>query len=50
MDNKKIVNLDLFVKSKDVKIFFGEYNGFQRFDIYKHNFAKIIEKLMRQAF
>lgn len=50
MNNKKIVDLNLFVKSKDIKIFFGEYNGFQRYDIYKHNFSKIIERLMRQAF
>lgn len=50
MNDRKIVDLNLFVKSKDIKIFFGQYNGFQRYDIYKHNFSKIIERLMRQAF
>lgn len=50
MNGKKIVDLNLIVKSKDIKIFFGEYNGFQRYDVYKHNFSKIIERLMRQAF
>lgn len=50
MNDRKIVDLNLFVKSKDIKIFFGQYNGFQRYDIYKHNFSKIIERVMRQAF
>ncbi len=50
MSNKKIVNLDLIVKPKDTKIFLGEYNGFQRYDIYHQPFAKVIERSMRQAF
>lgn len=32
------------------KIFFGEYSGFQRFDVYKYPFAKSIEESMRNAF
>ncbi len=47
---RKIVNLDLEVPIKDIKIFLGLYNGFQRYDVYKHPFAKIIERSMRQAF
>ncbi|MGL5630351.1 MAG: ribonucleotide-diphosphate reductase subunit beta [Mycoplasmoidaceae bacterium] len=46
----KIVNLNLLVEKKDIKIFLGKYNGFQRYDIYIHDFAKIIERKMRQAF
>ena len=49
-DFKKIVDLDKEVQLKDIKIFLGEYNGFQRYDVYKHPFAKIIERSMRQAF
>lgn len=47
---KKLVNLDLIVKPKNIKIFLGEYNGFQRYDIIKYPFAKQIEANMRQAF
>lgn len=47
---KKLVNLDLIVKPKDIKIFLGNYNGFQRYDIIKYPFAKQIEANMRQAF
>ena len=43
-DFKKIVDLDKEVQLKDIKIFLGEYNGFQRYDVYKHPFAKIIER------
>lgn len=50
MNEKKIVDLDLEVPIKDIKIFLGKYNGFQRYDIYKHPFAKVIERAMRQAF
>lgn len=48
--DKKIVDLNLIVPVKDIKIFLGKYNGFQRYDIYKHPFSKIIERSMRQAF
>ena len=34
----------------ETKIFFGEYSGFQRYDVYKYPFAKNIEEKMRQAF
>lgn len=47
---KKLVDLNLIVKPKDIKIFLGEYNGFQRYDIIKYPFAKTIEANMRQAF
>ncbi len=50
MKKNKIVDLDLVVKIKDIKIFLGNYNGFQRYDVYKHPFSKIIERNMRQAF
>ncbi len=50
MKNKKIVDLDLIVPVKDTRIFLGKYNGFQRYDIYKHPFSKAIERSMRQAF
>ena len=46
----KLLNLDLIVKPKDIKIFLGKYNGFQRYDIIKYPFAKQIEANMRQAF
>lgn len=46
---KKLVNLDKNTK-KQSKIFFGEYNGFQRYDVIKYPFAKQIEANMRQAF
>ena len=46
----KIVDLNLIVKKKDIKIFLGKYNGFQRYDVYIHEFAKIMERKMRQAF
>lgn len=48
--DKKIVDLNLIVPIKDIKIFLGKYNGFQRYDIYKHPFSKVIERSMRQAF
>lgn len=47
---KKLVDLNLKTKFKNQKIFLGEYNGFQRYDRYKHDFSKIIERKMRQAF
>lgn len=47
---KKLIDLDLIVKPKDIKIFLGKYNGFQRYDIIKYPFAKQIEANMRQAF
>ncbi len=47
---KRLINLDKNPKVAKQKIFFGEYNGFQRYDIYKNNFSKIIERAMRQAF
>ncbi|MDE6289810.1 MAG: ribonucleotide-diphosphate reductase subunit beta [Ureaplasma sp.] len=46
---KKLVDLEKNTK-KQSKIFFGEYNGFQRYDIIKYPFAKQIEANMRQAF
>ncbi len=46
----KLVDLDKKVPISETKILLGEYNGFQRYDIYHHNFAKQIERLMRQAF
>lgn len=46
----KIVDLNLVVKPKDIKILFGKYNGFQRYDIIKYPFAKTMEQKMRQAF
>ena len=50
MKKNKIVDLGLVVSIKDIKIFLGKYNGFQRYDVYKHPFSKVIEKSMRQAF
>ncbi len=47
---KKLIDLDLIQKPKDIKIFLGKYNGFQRYDIIKYPFAKQIEANMRQAF
>lgn len=47
---KKLLDLNLIVKPKDIKIFLGKYNGFQRYDITKYPFAKQIENNMRQAF
>ncbi len=47
---KRLINLDKNPKISKQKIFFGEYNGFQRYDIYKNNFSKVIERAMRQAF
>lgn len=47
---KMLVNLDQHVPVEKQTIFFGKYNGFQRYDIYKNSFAKIIERSMRQAF
>lgn len=47
---KKLVDLDLIVKPKDIRIFLGQYNGFQRYDVIKYPFAKQIEANMRQAF
>lgn len=46
----KLVELNLNVKPKDIKIFLGKYNGFQRYDLVKYPFAKQIEANMRQAF
>ncbi len=50
MKNKNLVNLNLNVPILKQRIFFGKYNGFQRYDIYKNNFSKVIERAMRQAF
>ena len=47
---KKIVDLELIVPIDNQKIFFGSYNGFQRYDIYKNKITKNIERSMRQAF
>lgn len=48
--NKKLVNLNERPIVSKQTIFFGKYNGFQRYDIYRNNFAKVIERSMRQAF
>lgn len=50
MKGKKLVNLNVNVPIEKQKIFFGKYNGFQRYDFYKNNFSKVIERAMRQAF
>ncbi|MGL4647552.1 MAG: ribonucleotide-diphosphate reductase subunit beta [Mycoplasmoidaceae bacterium] len=50
MQKNKLVDLNLVVPTKDIRIFLGQYNGFQRYDVYKHPFSKIIERNMRQAF
>lgn len=47
---KILVNLNQHTPIEKQTIFFGKYNGFQRYDIYKNSFAKIIERSMRQAF
>ena len=47
---RNLINLEKNIKITKQKIFFGEYNGFQRYDIYKNNFSKVIERAMRQAF
>lgn len=47
---KKLLDLNIFVKPKDIRIFLGKYNGFQRYDVIKYPFAKQIENNMRQAF
>ncbi|MDE5617529.1 MAG: ribonucleotide-diphosphate reductase subunit beta [Ureaplasma sp.] len=47
---EKLVELNWNVKPKDIKIFLGKYNGFQRYDLVKYPFAKQIEANMRQAF
>lgn len=46
----KLINLNKQTNLQDQKIFFGEYNGFQRYDMYANNFSKVIERAMRQAF
>ncbi len=50
MKEKKLVNLNLNIPINKQRIFFGKYNGFQRYDFYKNNFSKVIERAMRQAF
>lgn len=40
----------LLTNPSNLKIFFGEYSGFQRYDFYKYSFAKRIEEQMRNAF
>ncbi len=45
---KRLVSL--IKKDKNNRIFFGDYNGFQRYDAIKYPFAKQIEANMRQAF
>ena len=47
---KMLVDLNEHTPIEKQTIFFGKYNGFQRYDIYKNSFAKIIERSMRQAF
>lgn len=47
---KKLINLNQYTPINKQTIFFGKYNGFQRYDFYKHNFSKVIERSMRQAF
>ena len=47
---KKLLDLNLIVNPKDIKILLGKYNGFQRYDIIKYPFAKQIEANMRQSF
>lgn len=47
---RNLINLDKKVNFANQTIFFGEYNGFQRYDIYKNDFSKKIERAMRQAF
>jgi len=46
----KIVCADRLVPKDQIKIFLGEYNGFQRYDFYKYGFAKNIERKMRGSF
>jgi len=46
----KIVCADVLVPKNEIKIFLGDYNGFQRYDFYKYGFAKNIERKMRGAF
>lgn len=46
----RLINLNQYTSPQDQKIFFGKYNGFQRYDIYSNNFSKVIERAMRQAF
>jgi len=47
----EVLKLDKIVDDiGDRKIFFGEYSGFQRFDVYQYPFAKKIEEKMRSAF
>jgi len=48
--NIKLLNLKEKIPFNKQKIFFGEYDGFQRYDIYHYNFTKIMERKMRQAF
>lgn len=40
----------LVTHPSNIKIFLGEYSGFQRYDFYKYSFAKRIEEQMRNAF
>lgn len=46
----KLVDLNKEIPFSDTKIFLGDYNGFQRYDLYKHPFSKVMERKMRQAF
>lgn len=47
---KRLVNLNSYVPVNKQTIFFGSYNGFQRYDVYNYNFTKVLERSMRQAF
>lgn len=52
MSKKKrnLVDLNSYVPINKQTIFFGSYNGFQRYDVYNYNFTKVLERSMRQAF
>lgn len=46
----KLVDLSEKIPFSQTRIFLGKYNGFQRYDLYKHPFSKVMERKMRQAF
>lgn len=50
MKCNKIVCAEQLIPKKDIKIFLGPYNGFQRYDFYKYGFTKSIERKMRGSF
>lgn len=47
---KRLIDLDLIVKPKDIKIFLGKYNGFQRYDIIKYPFANKLKQICVKHF